>query len=197
MINITLLRIKFLYDYFIHFKYINSGGTNMSIPFSNTSLVRDIVNEVPQTSDVFKKYRIDFCCGGNISISKAAAEQNVDLDELIQELSVVYEKSGSNDDMDVWTNSSSEAIIEHVIEYYHRPLEEELQALSPYVTKVSKVHGNNHPELLKVYELFYQLKRELLEHTAKEEATSFPLILTLEHNPNIENRLKSSKSFAS
>ena len=38
----------------------------MSITLSNTSLVRDIVNEVPKTSDVFKKYRIDFCCGGNI-----------------------------------------------------------------------------------------------------------------------------------
>jgi regulator of cell morphogenesis and NO signaling len=161
---------------------------NMSIPFSNTSLVRDIVNEVPKTSDVFKKHRIDFCCGGNIPISQAAAEQNVDLDELTQELAVVYEKSDSNDDMTVWTNSSSEAIIEHVIEYYHRPLEEELQALSPYVTKVSKVHGNNHPELIKVYELFYELKKELLEHTAKEEATSFPLILTLDRNPDIENK---------
>ncbi len=37
----------------------------MSLSFSNTSLVRDIVNEIPKTSDVFKKYRIDFCCGGN------------------------------------------------------------------------------------------------------------------------------------
>ncbi len=160
----------------------------MSIPFSNTSLVRDIVNEVPKTSDVFKKHRIDFCCGGNIPVSTAATEKDVNLDELMNELTDVYEKSDSTDDMDVWTNSTSEEIIQHVIEHYHRPLEEELKSLSPYVTKVSKVHGDNHPELLKVYELFYELKKELLEHTAKEEATSFPLILKLDHNPEVENK---------
>src|SRR3954451_14089956 len=96
---------------------------NMSIPFSNTSLVRDIVNEVPKTSDVFKKHRIDFCCGGNIPVSTAATEKDVNLDELMNELTDVYEKSNSTDDMDVWTNSTSEEIIQHVIEHYHRPLE--------------------------------------------------------------------------
>ncbi|WP_394235463.1 iron-sulfur cluster repair di-iron protein [Niallia oryzisoli] len=158
-----------------------------TIPFSNTSLVRDIVNEVPKTSDVFKKYRIDFCCGGNTPISTAAAELNVNLDELMEELAIVYSKSEQSDNMEVWTNSSSEEIIKHVIEHYHNPLREELAALSPYVTKVAKVHGDNHPELLKVYELFYELKKELLEHTAKEEASSFPLLLALDKN-EVENR---------
>jgi len=160
----------------------------MSISFSNTSLVRDIVNEVPKTSDVFKKHRIDFCCGGNIPIKTAAAEKSINLDELMNELADVYEKSDVSDNLDVWTNSTSEEIIQHVIKQYHRPLEEELKSLSPYITKVSKVHGNNHPELLQVYQLFYELKNELLEHTAKEEATSFPNILTLEKNPEVENK---------
>lgn len=160
----------------------------MNTPFSNTSLVKDIVNLAPKASDIFKKYHIDFCCGGNIPVSTAAAEKAVNLDELMQELTEVYERSDQADQMNVWTNSTSEEIIQHVIERYHRPLEEELQLLSPYVTKVSKVHGGNHPELLKVYELFYEVKKELLEHTAKEEATSFPLILTLENNPDIENK---------
>lgn len=159
----------------------------MSLPFSNRSLVRDIVNEVPKTSDVFKKYRIDFCCGGNTPLETAATEQSVKLETLMTELAEVYFHSDQEDNMDIWTNSSTEDIINHVIERYHRPLEEELKLLSPYVTKISKVHGDNHPELLKVYDLFYELKKELLEHTAKEEATSFPLILTLE-NEEVQNK---------
>ena len=159
-----------------------------TIPFSNTSLVRDIVNIVPKTADIFKKHHIDFCCGGNIPVTTAAAEKSVNLDDLMQELTAEYQKAGQNDEMDVWTNSSSEEIIGHVIEHYHRPLQEELRSLAPYVTKVSRVHGANHPELVQVYELFSELKRELLEHTAKEEATSFPLILTLENNPEVENK---------
>ena len=159
----------------------------MSVPFTTTSLVKDIVNEVPKTSDIFKKYRIDFCCGGNIPLSTAANERSVNLDDLIQELSVVYENSNHHEDLAVWTNSSSEEIIQHIISHYHRPLEEELHSLSPYVTKVSRVHGDRHPELLKVFALFSELKKELLEHTAKEEATSFPLILSLD-DPNTENK---------
>ena len=48
----------------------------MSIPFTTTSLVKDIVNEAPKTSDVFKKHRIDFCCGGNIPLATAAQEKS-------------------------------------------------------------------------------------------------------------------------
>lgn len=160
----------------------------MNIPFSANSLVKDIVNEVPKSSDLFKKYRIDFCCGGNIPLIQAAAENGVNLDTLIDELQVVFENSEASElNLEIWTNSDSNSIIEHIISHYHRPLEEELTMLSPYITKVSRVHGENHPELLKVFELYYALKTELLEHTAKEEALVFPLIKQLEDH-TLENR---------
>src|SRR5690606_31110437 len=112
----------------------------MAIPFTNTTLVRDVVNLSPKTSDVFKKHRIDFCCGGNRPIAEAAAERSVNIEELMNELAAVYEKSEESDEIKVWTNSSSEDIINHVIGRYHEPLREELKLLAPYVTKVAKVH---------------------------------------------------------
>lgn len=158
------------------------------MPFSETTLVKDIVNQQPKTSDVFKKYRIDFCCGGNIPLSSAAAERSVDLEKLKGELNEIYVKeSNSSDNMEVWTDSSSEEIISHISTRYHAPLLEELAALSPYVTKVSKVHGDNHPELIKVYELFYQFKKEMIEHTEKEESIVFPMLKKLD-DPAVENR---------
>lgn len=152
-----------------------------TMPYTQNTLVKDIVNEIPKAADVFKRYRIDFCCGGNRPIVDAAAGLNVDMDSLMTELEAVYDKSiGEPINMEVWTNTDSNTLVEHIIEKYHRPLEEELTMLSPYVTKVSKVHGDSHPELLRVYELFYELKEELLEHTAKEEATIFPTLLKLD-----------------
>ncbi|HEY2420726.1 MAG TPA: iron-sulfur cluster repair di-iron protein [Neobacillus sp.] len=152
----------------------------MTFPFSTDTLVKDIVNELPKTSDVFKKNRIDFCCGGNISLSHAASQNDLNMDTLMGELTEVYEKSNASDtNLEVWTTSDSNTIIDHVINQYHRVSEEELKALSPYVTKVSRVHGDNHPELLKMNELFYEFKKELLEHMAKEEAIVFPLIRQL------------------
>ena len=160
----------------------------MSFSITADTLVKDIVNELPKTSDVFKKNRIDFCCGGNIPLTQAVEQNNLDMDQLLEELKVVFEKSGSADtDLEVWTTSDSNTILDHVISQYHRVTEEELAQLSPYVTKVSRVHGDNHPELLKVYELFYEFKKEMLEHMEKEEAVVFPLIRALSDN-TVENR---------
>lgn len=160
----------------------------MTMAFSEITLVRDIVNEQPKTSDVFKRYRIDFCCGGNIPLITAATELSVNMEQLMEDLNEVYvKKENQKDNMEVWTDSSSEEIINHVIQHYHVPLLDELAQLSPYVTKVSKVHGDRHQELLKVYELFNEFKKELIEHTAKEEETVFPLLKKLE-DPEVPNR---------
>lgn len=160
----------------------------MTFPFTPTSLVRDIVNELPKTSDVFKRNRIDFCCGGNIPLQAAAAQNNLNLDNLIGELQAIFDKYQSPEkDVAVWTHSDSNTVIDHIITNYHRTSEEELKLLSPYVTKVSRVHGDNHPELLKVNELFYEFKKELLEHMNKEEAIVFPIIKKLADG-TVENR---------
>jgi regulator of cell morphogenesis and NO signaling len=160
----------------------------MTFQITADTLVKDIVNEIPKTSDVFKKNRIDFCCGGNIPLSQAVDQNGLSIESLIEELKVVYEKSTPADtDLEVWTNSDSNSIIDHIISNYHRVSEEELTQLSPYVTKVSRVHGDNHPELLKVHDLFYEFKKELIEHMIKEEEVVFPLIRKLAEN-TVENR---------
>jgi regulator of cell morphogenesis and NO signaling len=160
----------------------------ITFPFSTNILVRDIVNELPKTSDVFKKFRIDFCCGGNIPLSEAIAANGINEEAIMEELRIVFEKNSSAEtDLEVWTKSDSTTIIDHVINHYHRTSEEELSLLSPYITKVSRVHGDSHPELLKVHELFYEFKKELIEHMAKEEAVVFPLIKQLVDG-TVENR---------
>src|SRR3954447_8651650 len=149
----------------------------ITFPLSTNTLVKDIVNELPKTSDVFKKNRIDFCCGGNIPLTEAVAQNKLNLNTLLDELKEVFEKyENTEKDVEVWTNSDSTTIIDHVISNYHRVSEEELTMLSPYVTKVSRVHGDNHPELIQVNRLFYEFKKELMEHMSKEEAVVFPLI---------------------
>lgn len=160
----------------------------MTFPFTTNSLVKDIVNELPKTSDVFKKNRIDFCCGGNIPLSDAAAQNGLNIDHLLAELEEVFQKfENAEKDVEVWTDSDSNTIIDHIITNYHRASTEELSMLSPYVTKVARVHGDNHPELLKVYELFYEFKKELIKHMEKEEVVVFPLIKQLADG-TVENR---------
>lgn len=160
----------------------------VQLPFNENTLVRDIVNIFPKSSDVFKKNRIDFCCGGTIPLTEAASQQSVQIDGIMNELSELYAKiDTAPEDMEVWTQTPSAALVEHIQERYHRTTEEELKLMSPYVTKVMRVHGGNHPELVKMHDLFYELKKELLEHMAKEDAYTFPQLLSLD-DPNTENR---------
>ncbi|MBM7653710.1 iron-sulfur cluster repair di-iron protein [Neobacillus cucumis] len=165
----------------------------MTFTITANSLVRDIVNELPKASDLFKKNRIDFCCGGNIPLSQAAAQNGLSLDNILEELKLVFEKyENTEKNVEVWTDSDSHTIIDHVITNYHRVSEEELALLSPYVTKVARVHGEHHPELIKMNELFYEFKKELLDHMSKEEEIVFPLIKQLADgtSPNPEEAIK-------
>ncbi|AIE58993.1 hypothetical protein MGA3_11465 [Bacillus methanolicus MGA3] len=76
-----------------------------------------------------------------------------------------------------WTQATYTEIIDHIVQKHHRYLAEELPQLSPYVTKVLRGHGAQHPHLSKVHTLYNQLKTELEQHIIKEETESFPLIL--------------------
>ena len=71
-------------------------------------------------------------------------------------------------------------LIDYVIHKHHRYLNEELPQLSPYVTKVLRVHGANQPHLAQIHKLFHELKMELEQHLIKEETEDFPLILEFE-----------------
>ncbi|NYF23333.1 hemerythrin domain-containing protein [Sporosarcina sp. JAI121] len=62
--------------------------------------------------------------------------------------------------------------------------------LAPYITKVARVHGEKHPHLLRVQEIFDELRRELLDHTEDEDANVFPFILKFLENPTPELKEK-------
>lgn len=45
-----------------------------------------------------------------------------------------------------------------------------------YTEKIASVHGERHPELAEVADLFSQINKELLQHMKKEEEVLFPSI---------------------
>ena len=49
-----------------------------------------------------------------------------------------------------------------------------------YLQKVASKHGERHPELLKIFELFAAVKEEMEQHIQKEELILFPRINEME-----------------
>ncbi len=149
--------------------------------FNEQSIVGEIVKTFPQAGDYFKLLKIDFCCGGNRPIIEAITDRNLDTSEVLLRLEELYQQAKSRNELGVdWDQSSCEQIIELIIEKHHQFLKQELPQLSPYVTKVLHVHGESHPHLSEVHDLFQQLKAEMSEHMLKEESDVFPTIIQAE-----------------
>jgi len=149
--------------------------------------VADIVTAIPQTADLFRKLRIDYCCGGKISLEAAATERNLDPEQVLEEVLRIEQHQAAHAANKPLSLDEAE-LIEHIQKKHHAYLREELTQLTPYVTKVARVHGEHHPHLLRVQELFTSLKKELLDHTSEEDQVVFPLVLQYKSNPVEETR---------
>lgn len=166
----------------------------MTNTFTEEAIVRDIVTKFPKASDVFKSYRIDFCCGGNRPLIDAINERNLSADEVLNKLNTLYDETIALNETTIdWENASYSDLIDHIIHKHHSYLNEELPNLSPYVTRLLRVHGADQPHLVQIHQLFHELKVELEQHLIQEETEDFPLILEIEENRSKENVAKLQK----
>jgi regulator of cell morphogenesis and NO signaling len=159
----------------------------MNNKFTGIQAVGQIVAEFPQAAEIFKKYRIDFCCGGDKTLSVAAKElaikEDVVLEQLNQAYSMMKNQSIQGEEVD-WRQQSLTQLIDHIVATHHVYLQQEMPQISELVTKILRVHGVAHSELAKVHKLFHTLKMELEQHLITEEEILFPLIKEYEKNPS-------------
>jgi regulator of cell morphogenesis and NO signaling len=80
-------------------------------------------------------------------------------------------------------------LIKHILDKHHVFTKEEMTRLDALVEKVCSVHGQNHPELLRVKTLFQSLCEDLKPHMFKEEQVLFPYIIRLEEAASQKQKL--------
>ncbi|MGM8215390.1 iron-sulfur cluster repair di-iron protein [Bacillaceae bacterium W0354] len=159
--------------------------------FTMESKTGDIVTQFARASQIFKQYKINFCCSGDVPIGEALERKNLDKDAVLQEINDLFRTSESERENQIdWTAKKDSVLIDHIIKRHHQYMNEVLPELSTYVTKVQRVHGGNHPELTTVYTLYHQLKDELEHHQYIEEKYLFPEIIEHEKDRTDVDRLK-------
>lgn len=155
--------------------------------FSLNQKIGVIVVKFPRAMEILKKYKIDFCCGGDRTLEEAVKEQKLNGQEIISEINEDYNKYVTQETKDRdWTTESYSKLIEHVVNTHHAYLNETLPRLSELTTKILRVHGANHSELAKVHKLLHSLKMELEQHLIKEEEIVFPPVVEYENTGNKE-----------
>ncbi|MBK9636911.1 MAG: iron-sulfur cluster repair di-iron protein [Bacteroidetes bacterium] len=148
---------------------------------NRASFINQTVGQIAATNYrnalLFKKYGIDFCCGGKKSLGDACEKKGIDINILEHELETISKENctGTLAYSD-WTPSF---LAEYIINTHHTYVKDILPEMKFFSAKVANVHGQEHPELLKIQELVGAINEELTSHMMKEEQILFPYIKTL------------------
>ncbi|AWO00360.1 iron-sulfur cluster repair di-iron protein [Chitinophaga alhagiae] len=128
-------------------------------------------------AEVFKKYGLDFCCGGKKSVKEACADKGLDVTKIEYELQQVDKNPGARPlPYDDW---SLDFLADYIVNTHHSYVKKTLPDLRAYAAKVAQVHGEMNPELLVIYQLVEKICAVLPAHLEEEENALFPFIKAL------------------
>ncbi|MDD2792345.1 MAG: iron-sulfur cluster repair di-iron protein [Sediminibacterium sp.] len=128
-------------------------------------------------AQVFKKYGLDFCCGGKKTVKEACAEKGLDVTKVEQELQQTDRLPSSRPLP--YTDWSLDFLADYIVNTHHSYVRKNLPDIKAYAEKVMRVHGSRHPELLRVNQLVLEVYNELMAHLVKEEQVLFPYVKEL------------------
>lgn len=132
--------------------------------------IGQIAVNLPGATAVFRRAKLDFCCGGQISLRQAVADKGLDLGAVQAELAALDRSDEAP------PAASAPELIDHILTRYHAVHREQLPELIRMARRVEAVH-RDHPQVpAGLSALLEQAEHELLDHMAKEEEILFPMM---------------------
>ena len=143
--------------------------------FTKDTPVGRLAAAAPLATRVFARHGIDYCCGGGVPLEQACADRSLAVDQVLEEIEAALQTP--EQDLKSWDDADLGELIDHILETYHRPLDEEMPRIEAMARKVHAVHGEKAPDMLAgIVKTFGDLKIELEQHMLKEERVLFPMI---------------------
>lgn len=130
--------------------------------------VGEIAVDLPGATNVFRKFGIDFCCHGDVSLDEAAKRRDVDIDALAAELSALDAAQPGA------LPEDSGVLIDHILTRYHEVHRHQIPELIAMSCKVEQVHADKPGVPAGLADLLQQALGELEAHMRKEELILFP-----------------------
>ena len=143
-----------------------SGDTSQSVASRSLG---DIAASLPGATAVFRRHKLDFCCGGSESLEQAARHKKIDLAPIEAELASLSPQPNTvPDDVD--------GLIELIVGRYHQVHRQEMPELHALAKRVEAVHAE-HPAVPNgISELLARMRGEMESHMQKEEQILFPMM---------------------
>ena len=141
--------------------------------------IGELVAKDIRKAEVFKKFGIDFCCGGKKTVDETCAKKGIDVTEVKKALDAVETRKNDQHDFDSWKASF---LSDYIVNIHHTYVSNATPILGELSKKVASRHGGEYPYLVGVSDKTEELLSELTTHMKKEEQVLFPYIKALEAN---------------
>ena len=146
----------------------------MTTTLSNESMMNlplgQIAVALPGSTAIFRKLKLDFCCGGQISLADACEQKGLDAERVASELSTLVRSDA------VPAVQDANALIDHILQRYHEVHRQQLPELIRMARRVESVHREHPLVPVGLADLLEEMEAELLDHMAKEEHILFPML---------------------
>ena len=143
--------------------------------------IGQIAVELPGATAVFRRHKLDFCCGGQLALQEACERKQLSVDTVLAELEGLQRV-----DVDVAQQPVPE-VIDHILQRYHAVHREQLPELIRMARRVEAVHRDSPDVPTGLADHLEAMEQELLDHMDKEENILFPLLRAggrgMAHNP--------------
>lgn len=131
--------------------------------------VADIAATMPGATAIFRRFKLDFCCGGDVALADAARQAGLDVADVEQALDTLATSEGAAP-----ASAETSDLIDHILARYHETHRRELPELVKLAKKVEAVHAE-HPQAPRgLAETLQEMLGELEVHMKKEELILFP-----------------------
>ena len=138
-----------------------------------------IVTSHPSLARELERRKLDYCCGGAITLGQACRDAGLDAELVAGELASSIGDEGPAS----WAHLDVDDLVAHLVETHHRYLWDELPRLEALLDTVVEVHGDRHPELHEIAACFHAIRADIEPHLVKEERVLFPAIRQLASAP--------------
>ena len=132
--------------------------------------VRDIAVSRPGATAVFRRYKIDYCCGGEAPLSAAVDRRGANLEAILAELGAL---AAAEPD----TPATTPELIEHILERYHETHRRQFPEAIRLARRVEAVHGERPECPVGLSHHLTFMFDDLETHHQKEEMALFPMML--------------------
>ena len=137
------------------------------------SLVGEIAAAVPGATAVFRRHKIDFCCGGAVPLAEACSRRGLDTEAVAAELQGLQNQG--RDDTAI-ESQAIPALIEYILARFHDKHRSDLPELIRLASRVEAVH-REHPDCPRgLADALRDTHNELEMHMQKEEQILFPML---------------------